>query len=250
MTIRTIPQYRSIAPAAPLKRAEDRRRVLLFDGNDQSVVTAAPALDGLDIEVARASLSGPFEPSPRDVLAVVVTPRGDTATNDLVRHIRSTSALPVLILGPGIEDDVLLQELLPLASTPTNGLVPLELAQQIRSILRRSPSRVLRFGLLEIDAGAREVPRRPTSHRALEAGVRSDRLPRFVTRTGVHPARVAANGVALGWRVADAVDGHRARAAYTHQAADRDPDVPQWLVTVAGLDIDSSPSGRLAIVIR
>src|SRR6478609_3826175 len=91
----------------------ERRRVLLFDGNDAAVTSAAPALVGLGIEVSRCDArSAPLRPSPVDVLAVVASsPAGDTEnTTELIRHLRSVCGLPVLVLAPRAHDDVLLQE--------------------------------------------------------------------------------------------------------------------------------------------
>jgi len=92
----------------------ERRRVLVFDGNDAAVTAAAPALVGLGIEVSRcAARSAPLRPSPHDVLAVVASsPTGDTQrTTELIRHLRAACGLPVLLLAPRPQDDVLLQEM-------------------------------------------------------------------------------------------------------------------------------------------
>src|SRR6478609_482757 len=81
----------------------ERRRVLLFDGNDAAVTSAAPALVGLGIEVSRCDArSAPLRPSPA----------GETEnTTELIRHLRSVCGLPVLVLAPRAHDDVLLQEM-------------------------------------------------------------------------------------------------------------------------------------------
>src|SRR4029077_19329731 len=112
---------------------------------------------GLGVDVVRADAAAPpLAPSPANALAVVVMARSDSAeTADLVRHLREVGKVPVLLLARRPQDDVLLQELAP--AFDGCALAPLELVQQIRAILRRAPSRVLRFGLLEIDTAGREV---------------------------------------------------------------------------------------------
>ena len=91
-----------------------RRRVLLFDGDDEAVALAAPALAGIGIDLVRleaaeaAAESGPFESTPQDVLAVVVGGRGPD-TNALLRNLRNVSYLPVLLLAKRMQDDVLFQ---------------------------------------------------------------------------------------------------------------------------------------------
>jgi DNA-binding response OmpR family regulator len=137
--------------------APERRRVLLFDGNDDAVTSAAPALKGLGLDVAFTEpRSAPTGPSADALVAVVVSAANRRDVDALIRHLRAVCEVPVLVLGRRMQDDVLLQEMTA-SSTGIGGLVPLELAQQIRAILRRAPSRVLRYGLLEIDTGAREV---------------------------------------------------------------------------------------------
>ena len=93
-----------------------------------------------------------------DALAVVVAPplpagRGDDRARETLREV---NALPVLLLARRMQDDVLLQELQPATGGLTSQLVPLEPAS------RSAPSEAgsdacLRFGLLEIDTGSREV---------------------------------------------------------------------------------------------
>jgi DNA-binding response OmpR family regulator len=239
MTIRTVPEARPATPPARSTRAhpaDTRRRVLLFDGNDESVATAAPALAGLDIEVVRANRkAGRFEPTPRDVLVVVASGPGRStrATTDLVRHIRSLSMLPVLVLAPRTEDDVLLQELLPTARSASAGLVPFELAQQIRAILRRAPSRVLRFPPLEIDMACHEVR---VGEQAIELSPREFDLIAFLASS---PGQAFTRRELLQsvwrsgreWQTPSTVTEHVRRLRVKLRAQ---PDSPQWLVTVRG----------------
>ena len=230
----------SIAPAI----APARRRVLLFDANDHAVVSAAPALAGLEIDVVRATLRpGPFEQSARDVLAVVVSPSpaNGRVTTDLLRQLRSATTLPVLVLAPRPQDDVLLQELQPIATNGNTGLVPLELAQQIRAILRRAPSRLLRFGLLEIDTGAREVR---VDQQVIELSKREFDLVAFLasspgqafTRRDLLQAVWHSSGE---WQTPSTVTEHVRRVRIKLQTR---PDLPQWLVTVRGTGYRFQPS--------
>jgi DNA-binding response OmpR family regulator len=218
-----------------------RRRVLLFDGNDQAVATAAPALAGLGIDLVQlssiddesASLVASSVP---DALAVVVAPpraREDAATTALVRTLREVNALPVLLLARRMQDDVLLQEMQPGADGLTTELVPLELAQQIRAILRRAPTRVLRFGLLEIDTGSREVR---VDNQVVELSRREFDLVAFLASS---PGRAFTRLELLEgvwhssgeWQAASTVTEHVRRIRIKLHAR---PDLPNWLVTVRG----------------
>jgi len=218
-----------------------RRRVLLFDGNDQSVASAAPALAGIGIDLVRLESmttdadSEPFESTERDVLAVVVaSSRGRAAdTTTLVRNLRTVCSLPVLLLARQMQDDVLLQELQPSSDGHPAELVPLELAQQIRSILRRSPSRILRFGLLEIDTGSREVR---VGGQAIELSRREFDLIAFLASSPGHAftRRELLQAVwhsSGEWQTPSTVTEHVRRIRIKLQTQ---PDLPNWLVTVRG----------------
>ena len=208
----------------------DRGRVLLFDGNDRSVIAAAPALNGLGIEVVRTG-SVPVTTSPRDLLAIVVSSTTNTQeTTGLVRHLRTVSELPVLLLAPRVGDDALLQEL---PESDGGAFVPLELAQQIRAILRRTPSRVLRYGLLEIDTAAREVR---VDRQPIELSRREFELIAFLASSPgqVFTRRELLDGVwhsSGEWQTESTVTEHvrRIRAKLQHR-----PDLPTWLITVRG----------------
>ena len=215
--------------------------MLLFDGNDQSVASAAPALAGIGIDLVRLESvtadaePAPFESTARDVLAVVVaSPRGRAAdTTTLVRNLRTVSSLPVLLLARQMQDDVLLQELQPASDGPRSELVPLELAQQIRAILRRSPSRVLRFGLLEIDTGSREVR---VGQQAIELSRREFDLIAFLASSPGHAftRRELLQAVwhsSGEWQTPSTVTEHVRRIRIKLQTR---PDLPHWLVTVRG----------------
>jgi DNA-binding response OmpR family regulator len=217
-----------------------RRRVLLFDGNDQAVASAAPALAGIGIDLVRLeSMDIDAEPelvesTDRDVLAVVVAAaRGRaTETTSLVQNLRAVRCLPVLVLARQMQDDVLLQELLP-ADSRAAEVVPLELAHQIRAILRRSPSRVLRFGLLEIDTGSREVR---VGEQAIELSRREFDLIAFLASS---PGRAFTRRELLQavwhssgeWQTPSTVTEHIRRIRIKLQTQ---PDLPNWLVTVRG----------------
>jgi two-component system, OmpR family, phosphate regulon response regulator PhoB len=234
MTTRTATERRATSNAASASPTE-RRRVLLFDGNDQSIASAAPALNGLGIEVVHADLrSAPIGPSARNALAVVVAAtNGDgRETTHLVRYLREVSALPVLLLAARAQEDVLLQEF-----QANNGnsslLVPLELAQQIRAILRRAPSRVLRFGLLEIDTASREVR---VGRQAIELSRREfDLIEYLASAPGqVFTRRELLNAVwhsSGEWQTPSTVTEHVRRIRSKLQTR---PEVPNWLVTVRG----------------
>lgn len=217
-----------------------RRRVLLFDGNDQSVASAAPALAGIGIDLVRLESMtdeaepGSFESNDRDVLAVVVAgARGRTTdTTDLVRTLRTVSSLPVLLLARQMQDDVLLQELQP-ANSERSEPVPLELAQQIRAILRRSPSRVLRFGELEIDTGSREVR---VGGQTIDLSRREFDLIAYLASTPGHAftRRELLQAVwhsSGEWQTPSTVTEHIRRIRIKLQTQ---PDLPNWLVTVRG----------------
>jgi DNA-binding response OmpR family regulator len=217
-----------------------RRRVLLFAGDDQAVATAAPALAGLGIDVVRLNstteaASVPIATSVHDVLAIVAaTPRSRTAeTTRLVRHLRAVSSLPVLLLARQMRDDVLLQELQPASGGQVAEPVPFELAQQIRAILRRSPSRVLRFGPLEIDTGRRAVR---VGQRPVELSRREFDLIAFLASSPGHTftRRELLEAV---WhpsgesQTPKTVTEHVRRIRIKLQAQ---PDLPNWLGTVRG----------------
>jgi DNA-binding response OmpR family regulator len=221
-------------------RPVGRRRVLLFDGNDQAVASAAPALAGIGIDLVRleameaANESGPLDSDEHDVLAVVVAGRRSRAadTTTLVRNLRTVRCLPVLLLARQMQDDVLLQELQPDNSRAAD-LVPLELAQQIRSILRRSPSRVLHFGLLEIDTGSREVR---VGEQTIELSRREFDLIAFLASSPGHAftRRELLQAVwhsSGEWQTPSTVTEHVRRIRTKLQTR---PDVPNWLVTVRG----------------
>jgi DNA-binding response OmpR family regulator len=216
------------------RAAAPRRRVLLFDGHDPSVTSAAPALAGLGIDVVRADAAAPpLVPSPENALAVVVSPpAGAHQTTELVRHLRAVSRLPVLLLAPRRQDDVLLQEL-PTAVTDANALVPLELVQRIRAILRRAPARVLRFGLLEIDTGGREVR---VDEQPVELSRREFDLLAFLASSPgqAFTRRELLDGVwhsSGEWQTPSTVTEHVRRIRLKLQTR---PDVPHWLATVRG----------------
>ena len=218
-----------------------RRRVLLFDCNDQSVASAAPALAGIGIDLVRLESMttdaepASFESTDHDVLAVVVAgPRGRAAdTANLVRNLRTVSSLPVLLLARQMQDDVLLQELQPASSGHHADPVPLELAQQIRAILRRSPARVLRFGLLEIDTGSREVR---VGGQAIELSRREFDLIAYLASSPGHAftRRELLQAVwhsSGEWQTPSTVTEHIRRIRIKLQTQ---PDLPSWLVTVRG----------------
>jgi DNA-binding response OmpR family regulator len=216
-------------------RRPERRQVLLFDNNDRGVLTAAPALTGLGLEVVPAGAkSGPIAPSPVTLLAVVVSSSSSDGrdTSALVHHLRSACELPVLLLAPRTQDDVLLQEL-PGPNPAAGGLLPLELAHQIRAILRRAPSRVLRFGMLEIDTGAREVR---VDRQPVELSRREFDLIAFLASSPGHAftRRELLDNVwhsSGEWQTPSTVTEHVRRIRLKLQAR---PDVPHWLVTVRG----------------
>ena len=113
------------------------------------------------------------------------------------------------------------------------GLSPAQIAQPIRSILRRSPSRVLHFGLLEIDAGAREVR---VDQQAIELSRREFDLIAFLASS---PGQAFTRRELLQtvwhsggeWQTPSTVTEHVRRIRIKLQTR---PDVPQWLVTVRG----------------
>jgi len=235
MTIRTIAERRRDATVhgAP---ATERRRVLLFDGNDHAISTAAPALAGLGIEVVRADpRSAPIGPSARNALAVVVSSaNGDgRETMHLVRHLRDVSALPVLLLATRGQDDVLLQEYQGLGGLTSPSLVSLELVQQIRAVLRRAPARVLRFGLLEIDTGSREVR---VGRQDVALSRREFDLIEYLASA---PGQVFTRRELLSavwqssgeWQTPSTVTEHVRRIRSKLKTR---PDIPNWLVTVRG----------------
>jgi DNA-binding response OmpR family regulator len=233
MTARSLADRRDQAAASTAPPA--RRRVLLFDANDHAIATAAPALTVLGIDVVRSDLrSAPIAPAPHNALAVVVAAANGEGrdTAHLVRHLREVCALPVLLLAVRRQDDVLLQEY----QTSGHGastLVPLELAHKIRAILRREPSRVLRFGLLEIDTASREVR---VGGQAIELSRREYDLIEFLASA---PGRVFTRRELLGavwhssgeWQTPSTVTEHVRRIRVKlHTRA----DAPEWLVTVRG----------------
>ena len=215
--------------------------MLLFDGNDEAVATAAPALAGIGIDLVHLSSIDDdsvslVAASVPDALAVVVAPpraREDAATTALVRTLREVNALPVLLLARRMQDDVLLQELQPATGGLTSQLVPLELAQQIRAILRRAPTRVLRFGLLEIDTGSREVR---VDDQVVELSRREFDLVAFLASS---PGRAFTRLELLEgvwhssgeWQAASTVTEHVRRIRIKLHSR---PDLPNWLVTVRG----------------
>jgi DNA-binding response OmpR family regulator len=216
-------------------RLPERRRVLLFAGKDHAVTTAAPALTGfgLDVDVAEPRAT-PIAPAADTLVAVVVPPAAGDAreASALVHHLRAVCDLPVLLLALRVEDDVLLQEM-PATGAGRGGLVPLELAHQIRAVLRRAPSRVLRYGLLQIDTGAREVR---VDNQPIELSRREFDLIAFLASS---PGRAFTRRELLDgvWQssgesqTASTVTEHVRRIRLKLQTR---PDVPPWLVTVRG----------------
>jgi DNA-binding response OmpR family regulator len=209
--------------------------VLLFDGNDRAVTASAPALTGLGFEVVLSGVqSAPLARSPHDLLAVVVSAPGadSQATTALVRLLRTVSQLPVLLLAPRLQDDVLLQEM-PDAPADAGCLVTLELAHQIRAILRCAPTRVLRYGLLEIDTGGREVR---IDQQPIELSRREFDLIAFLASS---PGRAFTRRELLDgvwhssgeWQTASTVTEHVRRIRIKLRTR---PDVPHWLITVRG----------------
>jgi len=216
------------------RHAPTRRRVLLFDGHDRSVTSAAPALVGLGVDVVRADAAAPpLARSPGNARAAVVSPSSGTAeTTDLVRHLRGVGGVPVLLLAPRAQDDVLLQEM-PTASTDAGSLVPFELVQQVRAILRHAPSRLLRFGMLEIDTGGREVS---VDEQPIELSRREFDLLAFLASSPgqAFTRRELLDGVRHSsgeWQSPSTVTEHVRRIRLKLRTR---PDLPEWLVTVRG----------------
>ena len=111
--------------------------------------------------------------------------------------------------------------------------MPLELAQQIRAILRRSPSRVLRFGLLEIDTGSREVR---VGGQTIELSRREFDLIAYLASSPGHAftRRELLQAVwhsSGEWQTPSTVTEHVRRIRIKLQTR---PDLPNWLVTVRG----------------
>jgi DNA-binding response OmpR family regulator len=215
-------------------RGPERRRVLLFDGGNHAVASAAPALTGLGLEVVVADpRSVPIAPSAGTLVAVVVSPEGDDReTSTLIRHLREVCELPVLLLAPRMQDDVLLQQ----TSEPnrrSGGLVPLEVAHEIRAVLRRAPARVLRYGMLEIDTAAREVR---VDGQPVELSRREFDLIAFLASS---PGRAFSRRELLDgvwqssgeWQTPSTVTEHVRRIRLKLHTR---PDLPAWVVTVRG----------------
>jgi len=210
--------------------------MLLFGGDDATCAVAAPALAGLGIDLVRVDAGHEIrlaaEPAPDAVLAIV-TPATGAATDSsaLARALRA-AGVPVLLLAVDADDDALLQELRLDASVPER-IVPLELAQQIRAILRRAPARVLRYGLLEIDTGSREVR---VNGQAIDLSRREFDLLAFLasspglafTRVDLLHAVWQSSGE---WQTVSTVTEHVRRIRAKLQTR---PDLPDWLVTVRG----------------
>jgi DNA-binding response OmpR family regulator len=216
-------------------RGPDRRRVLLFDGGNHAVASAAPALAGLGLDVVVAEpRSAPIAPSADTLVAVVVSRAAsdDRETSALIDHLRGVCELPVLLLAPRMQDDVLLQE----TSEPdrkSGGLVPLEIAHEIRAVLRRAPARVLRYGVLEIDTAAREVR---VDGQPVELSRREFDLIAFLASS---PGRAFTRRELLDgvwhssgeWQTPSTVTEHVRRIRLKLQTR---PDLPSWVVTVRG----------------
>ena len=216
-------------------REPERRRVLLFDGGDHGIASAAPALAGLGLEVVAAEpRSAPIAPSADTLLAVVVSSGADDSreTSALVHHLREACGLPVLLLAPVTQDDVLLQAESE-AERRSTGLVPLEVAHEIRAVLRRAPARVLRYGLLEIDTGAREVR---VGGQPIALSRREFDLIAFLASSPgqAFTRRELLDGVwhsSGEWQTPSTVTEHVRRIRLKLQTR---ADVPAWLVTVRG----------------
>jgi DNA-binding response OmpR family regulator len=214
-------------------RGTERRRVLLFDGGNHAVASAAPALAGLGLEVVVAEpRSAPIAPSADTLLAVVVASADDNReTRALIDHLRETCELPVLLLAPRTEDDVLLQGTS--EANRSSDLVPLEVAHEIRAVLRRASGRVLRYGVLEIDTGAREVR---VDGQTIELSRREFDLIAFLASSPgqAFTRRELLDGVwhsSGEWQTPSTVTEHVRRIRLKLQTR---PDLPSWLVTVRG----------------
>ena len=133
-------------------------RALLYvdsDGAEATALTAALAQIGVDLLAARAD-----EPELASVDLGIVGPLPATAggparTKEIVQVLRH-AGVAVLVLASRAEDDVLLQDC-SAADRRRRRLISLELAQQVRNVLRHNPARVLRFEGLEIETARREV---------------------------------------------------------------------------------------------
>jgi two-component system, OmpR family, response regulator RegX3 len=148
-----------------------RRRVLLIEDEESISEPLSAALDreGFDVAVAATAADGraAFQSgSPDLVLLDVMLPDGDG--RDLLREIRSTSRVPVLMLtARGSEVDRVLGLELGADDYVTKPFSAAELVARMRAVLRR--------------AGAPPADERPT----LEAGdVSMDLERRRVTRAG------------------------------------------------------------------
>ena len=138
----------------------------------------------------------------------------------------------MLLLAPRPQDDVVLQDM-SFSNGNSPRLVPLDLAHQIRAILRRAPSRVLRYGLLEIDTGGRELR---VDSQPVELSRREFDLIAFLASSPgqAFTRRELLDGVwhsSGEWQTPSTVTEHVRRIRLKLQTR---PDLPGWLVTVRG----------------
>ena len=124
-----------------------------------------------------------------------------------------------------------MQEMTP--AFDAGALAPLELVHEIRAILRRAPARVLRFGLLEIDTGGREVR---VDEQPIELSRREFDLIAFLASS---PGQAFTRRELLDdvwhssgeWQSPSTVTEHVRRLRLKLHTR---PDLPLWLVTVRG----------------
>lgn len=223
-----------------------RRRILLFDGRPGSREHAVVALTefGADIAVPEGD-SDTIDPSPRDLIAIVVSdPHADDhdalRIERIVTRLREVNSVPVLVLATTVDDDLLLQEFRP--HIPAHRrTVAMDFAERVRSVLRGDRSEPLTFGTLMIDRRRRvvEVAGRPVDMTRKEFD-----LLEFLASS---PNRAYSRDELLAavwrssrdWQSSATVTEHlrRLRAKLDAQ---RD-DGASWLVTVRGIGYRFEP---------
>jgi DNA-binding response OmpR family regulator len=215
-------------------------RVLVIDDDVRLAELLATWLRGVGLAVelahdARAGLAAARAGGHDAVVLDVMLPDGDGF--DLLRQLRATSAVPVVMLTARGEDtdrivglELGADDYLP---KPFN---PRELLARIRAILRRvrpaAPADVWRFGRLEIDRGAREVrldgEARPlTGHQYNLLCALAERPGRVMTRDAL---MVAVRGEDLE-AFDRSIDVHISRI---RAAIEDDPKLPKRILTLRG----------------
>ncbi|HEX2029210.1 MAG TPA: response regulator transcription factor [Nitriliruptorales bacterium] len=224
------------------------RRVLVVDDEPmvREVVARYLQRDGYRVDVAAdggTALRTARDRRPHLVILDLMLP--DTSGLEVLRELRRTGAVPVILLtARGDEGDRVLGLELGADDYVVKPFSPRELTARVRSVLRRAeprpPSSPLQFVGLRIDPVTREVT---VDDRQVELTAREFELLLFLAGS---PRQVFTRGQLLAevwdssadWQDPATVTVHVGRL---RQKLERDPQRPRWLTTVRGVGYRFEP---------